>query len=238
MKQLKCPNCGEENSFLNQKCKNCGGFLQQRVPNLNLFETIIEVLEKPSFTFHKICLSEQKNYIFFLFSFAGFSLLFTLYSITSFGRLYSNLLYLLLPSLVFGPLLGIINFSLFSYFSFFITQRILKGESSLRNIRAILAYSLTPIVLATIFVLPTELIIFGMYLFTNVPPPSIYKPVPFYILVSLDILSVIYSIFLFYKGLSIANNFNSLKSFLGLIILMIIFAAMFYLQILVLYSFF
>jgi len=237
MKQIKCSNCGEENSFLNQKCKKCGGFIQQRVPNLNLFETMIEVLEKPSVTFHKICLSEQKNYIFLLFSFTGFSLLFALYSFTSFGRLYSNLLYLLLPSLVFGPLLGIFNLSLFSYFSFFITGKILKGESTLRNIRAIIAYSLIPIVLATLFVLPTELIIFGMYLFTNAPSPAVYKPIPYYILISLDVISVIYSLFLFYKGLKVANNFNELKTFYGFIILLIIFSTIFYLQIIIIQSF-
>lgn len=212
MKQIKCSNCNYNNSYLNTKCQNCGSFLQPRIPNINLFETIYNIIEKPKSTFHKICLSEQKNYIFLLYSFAGYGLLFTLYWFASVGLFYSNLLYLLLPAIVIGPILGISIFSLFSLLTYLISKKIFKGEASHKNIKAIVGYSLVPIVFSTIFIFPTELIVFGMYLFTNNPTPADYKPSVFYILISLDVICVFYSIILFFIGLKVANNFNMLKS--------------------------
>ncbi len=222
MSEIVCGNCKTINSNLNAKCKSCGSFLQTRVPNLNLFDTMWEVIEKPKETFQKICLSEQKNYVFLLFSIAGLGLIFTAYWYAKIGEHYSNLLFLLLPALAIGPISGVLLFYLFTYLSFQISVKIFKTDVTLRNLRAVIAYSLVPIVFATIFILPVELIVFGLYFFTESPSPQLYKPLAFYVLISLDILCVLYSLVLFYKGIGVSNNFGKKKNIFAWLIFLLL----------------
>jgi hypothetical protein len=229
MDVIICTNCKAQNSVLNPKCKECGSILQHRVANLNLTDTIWQVLERPKEAFQKICLSEQKNYVFLIFAFIGIGLMFTTYWHYGAGDHYNNLLYLLIQGLAFGPFVGVIVFYVYSYLSFLITKHIFKTETNIRNLRATIAYSLIPALFATIFILPTELIVFGLYFFTSNPSPLIYKPEAYYVLVSLDILSLIYSIFLFYIGIKVSNNIGKAKSFLITVILLIVFACLVFL---------
>jgi len=224
MNVIECSNCKTSNSILNPKCKKCGSFLQSRVANLNLYETVWEVLEKPKETFIKICLSEQKNYVFLLFAITGLGLIFTAYWYAGIGNSYTNLLYLLLPALVIGPVTGFILFYLFTYLAYHISKKLFKSDVTLRNLRAVTAYSLVPAVFATLFILPAELIVFGLYFFTKNPPPHLYKPEAYYVLISLDALSILSSLFLFYIGIKLANNLEKGKAIILVTLLIILFA--------------
>ncbi len=223
MNVIQCTNCKTTNSILNPKCKNCGSFLQPRVPNLNLFDTMWQTIEKPKEAFLKICLAEQKNYVFLLFAITGIGLIFTTYWYCNIGERYSNLLDLLLAGIFIGPFIGVIIFYIFSYLSFLISVKLFKGESTHRNMRAVAAYSLVPVVFATIFILPAELIVFGLYFFTQNPSPQMYKPEAFYALISLDSLSILYSVILFFIGSKVSNNTNTIKTLFMTIILLAVF---------------
>jgi hypothetical protein len=223
MNTIDCTNCKTVNSVLNPKCKKCGSFLQRRVPNLNLSETMWEIIEKPKDTFFKICLSEQKNYVFLMFAIFGIGLIFTSFWYSGAGGHYANLLNLLVHGLAFGPFIGVIVFYIFTYLAFMISSKIFKTETTLRNIRAVTAYSLVPVVFATIFILPTELIVFGLYFFTINPSPYMFKPEAYIALMSLDCLSVLYSMILFYVGITISNNIGKIKALVLTLILIFVF---------------
>jgi hypothetical protein len=223
MDVITCTNCKTQNSILNSKCKECGSIIQRRVPNLDLVDTMWQVMERPKETFLKICLSEQKNYVFLIFAFIGIGLVFTAFWHSGAGEHYNNLLYILLQGLALGPFVGVIVFYIFSRLSYLITKHIFKTEVTLRNLRAVTAYALVPSLFATILILPTELIVFGLYFFTNNPSPLMYKPQAYYVLISLDILCIIHSIFLFYVGIRVSNNTKKIKSLFITIILLVVF---------------
>ena len=223
MDVIECTNCKTSNSILNAKCKNCGSFLQRRIPNLNLFDTIWEIIEKPKEAFLKICLAEQKNYIFLIFSIVGIALIFTSFWYAGAGEQFPNLLNLLIIGLVSGPFIGVIIFYIFTHLAFLISSKIFKTEITLRNIRAITGYSLVPAIFATLFVLPAELIAFGLYFFTTNPSPVMFKPEAYYVLMALDTLSVLYSMILFYVGILISNNIGRIKTLFLTIILIFVF---------------
>jgi len=229
MTTIICKTCNKTNSVLNTKCNSCGSILQGRVPNLNLFEVIWEVIEFPKKTFLKICLSEQKNYVYLHFSIIGIGLLFTKFWFNAVGQFYPNLLNLLIYGTTLGPFVGLLLFFIFTRCSYFIVSKIFKTEATQRNITAITAYAFVPLLFATIFILTTKIIVFGIYLFTIMPSPQYIKPLVFYILSAFDILCVLYSVILFFIGISVSNNVSILKSLFITFILLVVFALIIFL---------
>jgi hypothetical protein len=207
--------------------------LQGRIPNLNLFEVIWEVIEKPKSTFLKICLSEQKNYVYLLFSVVGIGFLFTKFWFNGIGQYYPDLLNLLIYGMAFGPVVGVLLFFIFTQCSYVISSKIFKTEITRRNITAVTAYAFVPMMFSTIFILPTKLIVFGIYLFTTYPSPQYIKPEVFYILSGLDILCLLYTVILFFLGVSVSSNASRSKSIIVTFVLLVLFALIMFLFLIV-----
>ena len=233
MMTINCKTCEKTNSILNTKCNSCGSILQGRVTNLNLFEVMWEIIEQPKKTFLKICLSEQKNYVYLLFSIIGIGFLFTKFWLNGIGQYYPNLLNLLIYGMALGPVVGVLLFFIFTRCSYFISSKIFRTEVTQRNITAITAYSFVPILFSTIFILPTKLIVFGLYLFTIVPSPQYIKPEVFYILSGLDVLCLLYTMILFFMGVFVSSNASILKSIIITCTLLILFAVIIFLFLIV-----
>jgi hypothetical protein len=233
MTTITCKTCGIANSILRTKCSGCGSILQGRIPNLNLFEVIWEIIEQPKKTFLKICLSEQKNYVYLLFSIIGIGFLFTKFWFNGIGQYYPNLLNLLIYGMVFGPVVGVLIFFIFTRCSYFIASKIFKTEVTRKNITAVTAYSFVPILFSTIFILTTKLIVFGIYLFTTYPSPQYIKPEVFYILSALDILCLLYTMFLFFIGILVSSNASIFKSVFITFTLLVFFALIIFLFLMV-----
>ena len=104
---IQCPVCRAENDDFAITCSECKGFIQDRVPNLNLFETGWTVLESPHKAFRTITLAEHKNYVLFLFTLFGISLSFTGFWLFRLGRYFDNLLDLIGSALSAGIVLGL-----------------------------------------------------------------------------------------------------------------------------------
>src|SRR5271157_3992226 len=106
---IKCTVCLAENDDFSTTCIKCKAFLQDRVPNLNLFETSWQVIESPSKAFRKIALAEHKNYVLLLFSMFGVSLAFTVFWFFRLGTRFESLLDLISVAIGIGVLLGLLS---------------------------------------------------------------------------------------------------------------------------------
>lgn len=180
-----CPTCETENDDFAVVCSQCKGYLQNRVPNLDLFETAWGILHAPVKTFRRIALAEHKNYVLVLFGLFGISLSYTAFWYFKIGERFDTLLDVIIWALLAGIPLGLILFPLLTLL-YWSVMRVFGVNGSFRNSYSVLAYSFVPVVLTLPLVLPVELLTFGMYLFTSNPSPMVIKPSSFVILAGFD----------------------------------------------------
>jgi len=224
---LRCPICAHENDDFSTVCTNCKSFLQNRVPNLNLFETSWGIIEAPRKTFRTIVLAEHKNFSILLFVFFGIALSFTAFWYFRLGELFDTLLDLIPWALGSGIVFGLVAAPLLSLV-YHATTRLLGSSMRFRNSFALLAYSLVPVAASLILVLPIELLTFGMYLFTSNPHPWVIKPVSFALLVGFDALMALWSIILVVQGTSVGHQFAGSKSVATVVVLMCFLGGLFF----------
>jgi hypothetical protein len=208
---IRCPVCSHENDDFAITCTQCKGFLQNRVPNLNLFETAWGILESPRKTFRTIALAEHKNYSLVLFSLFGVSLSFALIWYFKLGERFTTLLDLIITALLVGPGVGLAA-CLLILLPFVLFARLMGGKATVRTSLGMLAYSLTPIVLSLFLVLPVELLTFGMYLFTSNPHPYVLKPVSYVMLVGFDVVVTAWSLLLVLLGGMVVHGLSLIRS--------------------------
>jgi hypothetical protein len=207
-----CSVCRTENDKYAPICVKCGGFLQNRVPNLDLFDVIWKIIENPRKAFQLIMLAEHKNYALFLYTLFGISTAFAGFWYFRVGDRFENVLPLILWALIIGIPLGIGLCPLVSLFHW-IVSKLFGGRSTFRTSIGLSSYALIPIILSLVFVLPIELMTFGMYLFTFNPHPITIKPTLYIILIGFDIALVFWSYILLIVGTNIGNQIPYWKSF-------------------------
>jgi hypothetical protein len=213
---VKCTVCLAENDDFAVTCTSCKAFLQNRVPNLDLFDIGWKVLESPRKAFRTITIAEHKNYALFLFSLFGISLSFTGFWLFRLGTRFISFIDLIPAAVGSGLILGLVSSVVLSgiYYAF---ARILGGTAGFRTSLGVLGYSLTPIVLALFLVLPIELLTFGMYLFTSNPHPYTIKPVSYVVLIGFDALVSVWSIWLAVVGTRVSHRVNLFKSVIAVL---------------------
>jgi len=194
-----CKSCGTENPYYEVICSNCHAYLRERIFNIDLWNTIEQLIETPVKAFRRIIQSEHKNFISLIFIFAVFKLFIS--SIFLSLALFKNEQPLNLFSIRFiffagGMLFLLLILSL-------LLLLVLKGggiKSRFKDLFALLTFSLLPYSFAAIILFPVELIIFGNYLFSVNPSPFIVKSFFAWVLVSLEVLLILWSIFLTVTG--------------------------------------
>lgn len=204
---IQCPVCNVENDEFAVTCSTCKAFLQDRVPNLNLFETGWTVLESPRKAFRTITLAEHKNYVLFLFSLFGISLSFTGFWFFKLGRHFENLLDLIGYALGAGIVVGLLA-ALVITLLYHVIAKLLGGRTGFRSSLGLVGYSLTPMALAVFLILPIKLLTFGMFMFTGNPDPYTLKPFSYVMLLGFDALVSIWSIGLAILGTRIGHQVN------------------------------
>jgi len=214
---MTCPICHTENHHLAVICSSCGGFLQYRADNLDLFTTAWGVIERPRRAFHFIATARHKNYTYILSAFAGIGMMFSIFWIMKAGNYSESLLNLLAAGLALGPFLGILSTLLYSIIVK-LESKVLSLVLSFRNAFAVGAYSLVPIVLSVIFILPIELLTFGQYFFSSNPSPFVLRPVSYSVLLTLDALFACWSLALQFVGLRVLLRIRWTKVLLILVI--------------------
>ncbi len=225
---LRCPSCSFDNDDFAITCVQCKSYLQNRVPNLNFFETAWGILESPRATFRKITLAEHKNYVFFLFAGFGVAISFTTFWYLELGRFFDSLLFMIPWALAGGVVGGLLLTPLVCAFGHLV-GRALGSNQRFRNSNAMIAYSLVPVVLSLVLVLPIELMTFGMYLFTSNPPPFVIKPTSFVILTGFDTLMGVWTLVLTGIGMNVVYRFSAWKSAGAVLMILFVILGCYYL---------
>jgi hypothetical protein len=213
---IRCSTCGHENDEFATVCVQCKGFLQNRIPNLDFYDTVWKVIESPRKAFHDITLAEHKNYSLLMFILFGIGLSFTGFWYFQLGSRYESLLDLLAAGTLFGIPLGLVSAIVFTGF-FHIGARLVGGKGGVRNSLAILAYATTPVSLSLILILPIELLTFGMYLFTANPHPYTIKPELYVTLIAVDGIIALWALVLATVGASVSKQISVWRAFLPVI---------------------
>jgi hypothetical protein len=194
-----CENCKSENNYFRMNCSNCGSLLRDKVPNIDLFSTIWQLIETPSKAINRIIYAEHKNYLIFLIGFLVLKLVLTSFYVQS--VLIEPIDYQNYFGLNFG-----IGFAIFLVIIllFPLLQKILLDKKLIKtrykDNLTILVFSQMPVVLFLILILPIEFAVFGKFwLFSN-PSPFFIKETAAYVFSIMEILIFIWSAILFGIG--------------------------------------
>lgn len=223
--EIPCSNCGSLNFDYEYKCKNCKSFLRERIVNIDLGETLLRLIDSPSEAFYKIKLSEHKNYVLFIALFISIRFL-IISRFISVPFVYNEIQLSLLLLLGISILL---TFSVVMLISF-ISSKIFalkKIKTRFRDVFSVITYSFVPSLLALFILFPIELVFFGEYLFSNNPYPYQIKESVFYFLLVLEIMTILWSIFLLTSGLNVFLKSRFLSFILSISIWIIIAVALF-----------
>lgn len=196
MTQLQCSLCHAVNDHLAVVCTSCGSFLQARIENLDLFLTAWRVLERPAQAFRTIAIARHKNYVVMISAFCGFAFTFFGFWLLKAGDHTDSLINFLGAGLAVGPAVGIAVMILVAMI-LYVVLRVSRTKARFRDVFAVGAYSLVPIALSVILILPIEIMTFGLYYFTTNPSPAMLKPVSYYLLSGLDAAFAIWSLWAF-----------------------------------------
>jgi hypothetical protein len=208
---LNCPVCQTENDMYATVCTKCGSFLQNRIPNLDLFYIAWKVLESPRKAFHLITLAEHKNYVLFLYTLAGIAAAFAGFWYFTLGEVIGNILVLIFFALLIGIPLGLILCPVASLVHL-VMVKILGKNVSFRISLGTTGYALVPIIISLLFVKPIELLTFGLYFFSVNPPPIAIKPVSYVVLIGFDGVLLVWSFLLLIVGTKIGCQLSVWKS--------------------------
>ncbi|MGA7159374.1 MAG: YIP1 family protein [Bacteroidota bacterium] len=208
---IYCLVCAHPNDEHSTVCVQCGSFLQDRIPNLDFFSTLWQLVESPKEAFHRIIKAEHKNYVLFLMLFLGIGASFTLMWARHAGNEFDNLIYLLLLGYVLGvgialPVGGLMAVTVH------LLLRLLGGKGVMKNTYAIFGWSLIPIMFSVLIILPIEFASIGLRLFSTNPSPMDIKPVVYSVLMFFDLFAVLWSVNLARVGLSIAHEVSAWRS--------------------------
>ncbi|MBI5463547.1 MAG: YIP1 family protein [Ignavibacteriales bacterium] len=218
---IACSVCQTQNDTFAVICSNCKAFLQNRIPNLDLFQTSWRVIESPRQAFHDITLADHKNYSLILYGIFGIALTSLVLSFAHLGDSFSSLLGVIVFLLATGfaaglclaPFLNTVHWGL---------AKIVGGKGGWRISLGLTAYSLVPMTLSVVLLLPIELLTFGMYIFTGNPPPYAIKPALYIVLIGLEGLLAAWSFLLLVKATAIGYQLETARSTLIAVLLILV----------------
>lgn len=202
---IVCPVCTAQNEDLAVRCSSCGSYVQDRVPTLDLFATMWLIIESPRTAFRRIIIAEHKNYVVLLGLFLGISAVFTLFWAHRFGDEFDNLFPLLLFGTFFGGLAAVPLVFLWTGMNHLLAKAA-RGKGSFRESYGVSGWSLVPVMLAAVFVLPLELATLGLHLFSANPTAYQLKPEVTMVLLGLDAAAVAWTLILNAAGISAAHR--------------------------------
>ena len=208
---IACTVCGTQNDEFAVVCVSCKSFLQTKVDNLNLFETLWSLMETPRAAFRRIALARHKNYVILLSCLLGMAVVYLVIWLKTLGARFPNLALLVGAGFVIGPFAGVLFTFLFSFLVHRV-GRLLGGTGSYRNVRAAIVYAMVPIVYSLVLVFPIEIALFGPYFFSDNPPPLVINPVAYIVLLGFDAAAMIWSLVLLIEGTVVVNGFSRGKA--------------------------
>ncbi len=171
---IVCSHCQQESDLFKVNCQHCGNVLRDRIPNIDLGEVIIRIIDSPSVAFAKIIFAEKKNYLLILVILLSIknSIMYQSANAILFGWEYFRpgeiqfvFLLLILSLIIASSVVGL-------------ASKKKKQRLQIKQIGAAVLFSQLPIIFAfTILIIP-EYVIFGKYIFYK--NPTIFFIHPFF----------------------------------------------------------
>lgn len=212
-----CHNCQTENPFYKLICENCKSYVRDRVYNIDLGKIITRLIESPSTGFRTIIFAEHKNFLVFLILLSVLKFEIDSVFISLFFKQQIISLNNFAAAYIILVLIITAVFLLFSYLLNFLNKS-LGYETRTKDNFSIYCYSFLPHIFALVILFPLELVMFGEYLFSTNPSPFAIKEFIAYTLFILEILIILWSLFL-----TVIANYTQTKNILYSIIISIIF---------------
>lgn len=218
-----CPVCNTLNHHLNIICKQCGGYIQTKIENIDLFQTLWLLIEHPHKAFKQIALSKHKNYIIFLTSLFGMSFLFLLFEYINIARIIDKAILIAFAGIAGGIISGFILVCSLTYLTLAFSKLFKSPPTKFWNLYAVITYSSVPISYIFIFLLPIKLLTFGIIHYSSNPSPALVNASVHYIVLFLEALIFIWFVFLFAVACRVVFAFNFPKAIMMTLAIMITF---------------
>ena len=186
-------------------CTNCGTILRKRVSNIDLWETTWQLVETPVNAFEKIIFAEHKNFISFLLILGGFK--YFLLSNFIFNIVLTNFTYEY--NLFSQSILGVIVVTLLIIILSFLLKRsnlIFGIQSKFLDNSAVFIYALIPLIISFVILFPIEYGIFGGHWVYFNPSPFLINFVSALILAILELLFLLWHLFLLMVGVYVQTR--------------------------------
>ena len=200
----KCSKCNHINPPHKNTCENCKSYLRERVVNIDLWKTLFQLIDEPNVAFKNIIYSEHKNFIIFLLFFISVKnlIIARFLSVPELGLNGVTSSFILSLLLTIATTLIIVSSISFIQLLFYKKQNIL-----LRFVEAFAlnTYSLFPFIVGLFIIFPSELVVLGGDIFSNNPYPFQIKPTITYLLLGFEIITILFSLFLYYKSLLVVG---------------------------------
>lgn len=225
--ELICKSCNTKNPFYELTCVNCKSYLRERVYNIDLWKLLEDLVASPTKAFTKIIHAEQKNFILFILILV--SIKFLINSALLFISIPENVLSS--PSILRNYLVILFSVSfILSIFTYKIklSNKFFGNQTRSKDIFAILSYALMPNIFAIAILFPLEVIFFGGYLFSNNPSPFIIKETEAYIFLILELLIILWTIFLSIIAIYTLTKSKLYSIFVGLVFNLILYGSQYY----------
>jgi hypothetical protein len=186
-------------------CTNCGTILRKRVSNIDLWETTWQLVETPVNAFEKIIFAEHKNFISFLLILGGFK--YFLLSNFIFNIVLTNFTYEY--NLFSQSILGVVVVTLLIIILSFLLKRsnlIFGIQSKFLDNSAVFIYALIPLIISFVILFPIEYGIFGGHWVYFNPSPFLINFVSALILAILELLFLLWHLFLLMVGVYVQTR--------------------------------
>lgn len=222
----KCKKCNHINPAYKNICSECKSYLRERVVNIDLWNTIQQIIETPAQAFKQIIFAEHKNFIIFItFFIAVKNLVIIRYlSVPDLG-----LNGVTSPFVLSLTLTAVLTFLLLGTLTFFQIKFFDRRNVNLRfkDIYAVNVYSFIPYIFGLVFIFPVELIVLGGDIFSNNPYSFEIKPLITYILIAFELITILWSFFLIFKSLLTITSIKSISLLISLAYFCIWFASLY-----------
>ncbi len=222
----KCKKCNHINPAYKNICSECKSYLRERVVNIDLWNTIQQIIETPAQAFKQIIFAEHKNFIIFITFFIAVKnlVIIRFLSVPDLG-----LNGVTSPFVLSLTLTAVLTFLLLGTLTFFQIKFFDRRNVNLRfkDIYAINVYSFIPYIFGLVFIFPVELIVLGGDIFSNNPYSFEIKPLITYILIAFELITILWSFFLIFKSLLTITSIKSISLLISLAYFCIWFASLY-----------
>jgi hypothetical protein len=197
MNIIQCATCGKENFILNYRCKFCNAIIREKIATINLGEILIDLLINIEIGVKKVLFAEKKSYLSLLL----FLLVFKMTVLTLFNI---SILDFVTVHNKFNLTALIFSFWIFYLVIISILIKYLLGKLAnikIKNALSLIVYSFIYFSFSIIILFPIELMLFGVYFFSNNPSIFDINPTKAYLVIFIEVIFFLYSFYLIFNFL-------------------------------------